>query len=70
MDENERQMMARQLLGRGMAGQTADTMQLRQMYQKQNIEAQMNGQEFPPFEVWAQQMRQPQPQEQPMMQLK
>lgn len=60
MDDDQRQIMARALLGTGAAGKTADTMSLRQEYGRQNAEAQMNGKDFPSFDVWAQQMRQPQ----------
>lgn len=61
MDENERQITAKALLGRGMAARTADTIKLRQLYGQENADAQINGKEFPSFEVWAQQYRQPEP---------
>lgn len=60
MDENERQIAARALLGRGTVGHASDTVKLRREWERQNIDAQMNGQEFPSFDVWSQQMRQPQ----------
>lgn len=44
----------RDMLGSGMAGQGADTMQLKQIYDQQQIEAQMTGQPLPPFEQWVQ----------------
>jgi endonuclease YncB( thermonuclease family) len=61
MDNNARNMLARALLGNGMAGKTADISQLYPQYQQAQIEAQINGQPLPPFEQWAQQfMGQPQ----------
>lgn len=59
MDENQRQIMARALLGGGAAGQASDTTNLRQRWEQQNVQAQMNGQEFPSFDVWSQQFMQP-----------
>lgn len=49
-----KEMLARALLGGGMAGQAADTQQLYPIYQQQQIEAQTSGQPpLPPFEEWA-----------------
>jgi len=53
MDDSQRIITARALLGQGVAGQAADIRKLREMYGKQNVEAQMNGQSLPSFEEWA-----------------
>lgn len=56
MDPNTQQMLARALLGNGMAGQNADIRQLYPQYQQAQIEAQTSGAgPLPPFEQWAQQ---------------
>ena len=60
MDDQTRQRMARALLGQGVVGQTADIQKLQPIFQQQSIQAQMNGQPMPPFEVWAQQYQQTQ----------
>ena len=47
-------MTARALLGNGMVGMGADINKLYPMYQKAQIEAQMNGDApLPPFDQWA-----------------
>lgn len=61
MDETKRQLLARALLGAGVAGQAADTSQLYPIYQQQQMEAQSSGQQLPPFEQWAQQYQMQQP---------
>jgi len=55
-----KQLLARYLLGQGMAGKAADTQKLYPIYQKQQIDAQTSGQQLPPFEEWVKQY-QPQP---------
>ena len=57
---DQRQMLAKALLGGGMAGKAADVQQLQPIYQQQMAEAQMNGQPPIPFEQWAQQFMQQQ----------
>lgn len=51
--EDMKQMLARALLGSGMAGQAADTQKLYPMYQQAAQEAASQGQQIPPFEEWA-----------------
>ena len=41
-------------LGTGMGQNAANLQQLYPIYQQQAMQAQMNGQAFPPFEQWAQ----------------
>lgn len=55
MDPSQRQALSQALLGQGMAKQAGNTMQLYPEYQRQAIEAQAQGQEMPPFDVWVQQ---------------
>lgn len=62
MDDIKRQILARALLGRGALGAAADTQKLYPVYQKAQIEAQMSGEQLPPFEQWVQ-MQQEQDQE-------
>lgn len=51
----QREMLARALLGNGMAGQAADAQSLYPQYQQAMMEAQESGQPPIPFEQWAQQ---------------
>lgn len=51
--EDMKQMLARALLGNGMAGQAADTSQLYPQYQQYAIDAQSQGEQPVPFEQWA-----------------
>ena len=55
MEDDQRKLMARALLGQGMAGQTADLQKLMPIYQQQSMQAQVNGQPMPQFQEWAQQ---------------
>ena len=48
------EMLAKALLGNGMAGQAADTSKLYPQYQEAMIEAQSQGQPPIPFEQWVQ----------------
>jgi len=60
MDDNQRQQIARQLLGQGTIGDAADLQKMYPIWQKANIEAQMQGMAFPSFQEWSQsQMPQP-----------
>ena len=52
MENNMQQMLAKALLGQGMAGQAADISKLQPIYQQQNMQAQMQGLPFPSFEEW------------------
>jgi len=70
MSDSFRQKLARMLLSDGMAGQAADHQNLYPQWQKLSTEAQMNGQEFPQYEEWAQQQKmqnQPQTPGNPML---
>lgn len=58
--ENYQKMLARALLGQGMAGQAADMGQLQPIYRQQNMQAQMQGLPFPPFEEWLKSRQNPQ----------
>lgn len=49
------EMLAKALLGNGMAGQAGDTSKLYPQYQEAMIEAQSQGQPPVPFEQWVQQ---------------
>lgn len=51
--EDMKQMLARALLGNGMAGQAADTSKLYPQYQQYAIDAQSQGEQPVPFEQWA-----------------
>lgn len=52
MDSNYQQLLARALLGKGMASQAADMSKLQPIWQQQNMEAQTQGMPFPAFEEW------------------
>jgi hypothetical protein len=58
VDESQRLIAARALLGQGVAGQAADIRSLRQRHGKESAEAQMNGQSFPSFEEWSKEFMQ------------
>lgn len=60
MDPQRREMMARALLGNGMAGQAADSMQTDPQYQQYAMMAQMAGQQPLPRTdpSWMQQFQQ------------
>lgn len=49
------EMLARALLGNGMAGNAADTSKLYPQYQEEMIDAQSQGKPPIPFEQWVQQ---------------
>ena len=53
MDTSFRDKLARALIGTGMAGKTADTEKLYPIYQQQKLQAMQQGQDIPPFDVWA-----------------
>ena len=55
MEGGMKEMLAKALLGNGMAGQAADTSKLYPQYQEAMIEAQSQGQPPIPFEQWVQQ---------------
>lgn len=55
MENNMQKMMARALLGQGMAGQAADKSKLQAQWQQQSMQAQMQGLPFPSFEEWMKQ---------------
>lgn len=59
MDESQRLIAARALLGQGVAGRAADVRSLREKHGQLNAEAQMNGQAFPSFQEWAKEFTQP-----------
>lgn len=53
--KNYRQLLARALLGQGMAGQAADKTKLQAQWQQEYTNAQMQGMPFPQFEEWMKQ---------------
>lgn len=57
MDQDSRNMLARALLGTGMAGQAADDLRLRPKYDS----LLSDGAELPPYNVWKQLQQQMQP---------
>lgn len=52
--EEVKKLLARALLGNGMAGSAADDMRLSPMYRQAQEQAAINGQQLPPYEVWKQ----------------
>lgn len=52
MPDSFTQMLARKLLGTGMASQASSDQQLYPIYQKEQIDKQTSGGEIKPFEDW------------------
>lgn len=62
MDSNYQQLLARALLGNGMAGQAADISKLQPIHQQLKTEANMQGLPFPEFNEWLKSQNQGNPQ--------